>query len=93
MARATVTPPRDGSYELRAATVAEASSGFAVALGESIGGRIVRAILGALAIGALLTLAGIGLIVATSVRRRRRTTPSAPPPPPPAPAGIAGLEG
>jgi hypothetical protein len=68
---ATVRPPRAGTYTLRVAGDATASGGYGVALGESIGGRIVRAIGGALALGALLGFAGIGLIIATWVRRRR----------------------
>lgn len=90
-AQATVTPPRAGRYVVSAATTQEPSAGLEVALGESIGGKLVRAILGAFAIGGLLLVAGIILIVMTAVKRRRR-----PPPPPPAPAApvpIAGLEG
>jgi len=98
---ATVTPPRAGTYELRAATTADPSAGFEVALGESIGGRIVRTILGALGIGGGLLAAGLALMITTGVRRKRRA--AAPPPPPsspgPAPpsssghAGIGGLPG
>ena len=81
-AQGTVTPRRAGIYELRAATTAAPSAGFAVALGDSIAGRIVRTILGAFAIGGLLLAAGVALIVTTGVRRRggargrrrRRTT-------------------
>jgi len=87
---ATVTPPRAGSYELRAAATADPASGFEVALGDSIAGRIVRALLGAFAIGGVLLAAGIALAVTTGVRRRR--TP-APPSPPSQHAGIAGLPG
>ncbi len=90
-AQATVTPPRAGRYVVSAATTQEPSAGLDVALGESIGGKIVRAILGAFAIGGLLLVAGIILIVMTVTKRRRR--PPAPSPDPTAPAPIAGLEG
>jgi len=70
----TVTPPRAGTYDLRAATAADLSAGYAVALGDSIAGRIVRTILGAFAIGGLLLAAGIALLVTTGVRRRRSAT-------------------
>jgi len=86
----TVTPARAGSYELRAAAGADPAAGFEVALGDSIGGRIVRAILGAFAIGGLLMAAGIALAVTTGVRRSRRTAAASPPSDHP---GIAGLPG
>lgn len=89
-AQATVTPPRAGRYIVSAATTQEPSAGLEVALGESIGGKIVRAILGAFAIGGLLLVAGIILIVMTVAKRRRRPPP---PPAPDAPGRIAGLEG
>ena len=73
-AAGTVTPTRAGVYELRAATTASPSAGFAVALGDSIGGRIVRTILGAFAIGGVLLAAGIALLVTTGVRRGKRRT-------------------
>lgn len=88
-AQATVTPPRAGRYVVSAATTQEPSAGLEVALGESIGGKILRAILGAFAVGGVFLVAGIILIVMTATRRRR--TP--PPPTPQAPAPIAGLEG
>jgi len=88
-AQGTVTPPRAGTYELRAATTADPSAGFAVALGDSIAGRIVRTILGAFAIGGVLLAAGIALVVTTRVRRARRR----PPQPPSGHTGLAGLEG
>jgi hypothetical protein len=87
---ATVTPPRAGAYELRAAAPADPASGFAVALGDSIAGRIVRPILGAFAIGGVLLAAGIALAVTTGVRRSRRAAASSPPSDH---AGIAGLPG
>ena len=88
-AQGTVTPPRAGIYELRAATAAEPAAGYAVALGDSIAGRIVRTILGAFAIGGLLVAAGIALIVTTAVRSRRR----GPSGPSSGHAGLAGLQG
>jgi hypothetical protein len=93
---ATVTPPRAGVYSLRAATTAGPAAGLQVALGDSIAGRIVRTILGAFAIGGLGLVAGIGLIVATAVRRKRRRGADLPPPPPPPSSehsGVAGLPG
>lgn len=78
---ATVTPPRAGVYRVRTG----GADGYRLAIGESVGGRIVSAIVGAFAIGGVLGIAGIGLIVATGVRRSRRRR--APPP------GAAGLPG
>jgi hypothetical protein len=91
----TVTPARAGVYSLRAATTADPAAGFEVAVGESVAGRIVRTVLGALAIGGIGLAAGIGLIVTTGVRRRARGRGPGPEPPP-APsehAGVAGLPG
>jgi len=73
-AQGTVTPPQAGIYELRAASAADPAAGYAVALGDSIAGRIVRTILGAFAIGGVLLAAGIALLVTTGVRRRRSAT-------------------
>jgi hypothetical protein len=67
---ATITPPRDGDYIVRARG-AGAGGAYQLALGPSIGGRIVAAIVGAFAIVGVLGLAGIGLLVATGVRRSR----------------------
>jgi len=83
-ATATVTPPRAGRYIITVGSDFEASAGYGVALGESIAGRIVRAILGAVLIGGLLLFVGIGMIVRTAVLRKRAGSQ---------PAGIAGLEG
>jgi hypothetical protein len=94
-AAGTVTPPRAGPYVLRSATSAP-GGGYGVALGESIGGRILRTILGAFAIGGLGVAAGVGLIVTTGVRRRRRGAgppPSSPTPSSSSHAGLAGLDG
>jgi hypothetical protein len=65
-ARSTVTPPRPGDYRV---SVHSDSNQGAVALGESIAGRIVRAILGAFAVGGLIGLGGIALLATTIVRR------------------------
>ena len=70
------------------AAPADPASGFEVALGDSIAGRILRAILGAFAIGGVLLAAGIALAVTTGVRRSRRTSP-----PRRHHAGIAGPPG
>ena len=67
-ARGTVTPPRAGDYAIRA----RGGGGdplAAVALGPSIAGKLARTIVGALAIGGVLGLTGLGLLVATAVRR------------------------
>lgn len=90
---ATVTPPRAGVYDVRAATTADPSGGFEVALGESIGGRIVSTILGALAIGGLGVAAGVALIVTTGVRRKRRRAAAPPPSSSSDHSGLAGLPG
>ncbi|MEA2219239.1 MAG: hypothetical protein QOJ35_1865 [Solirubrobacteraceae bacterium] len=86
-AQATVTAPRAGSYRVLAAGTAP-GGGYAIALGESVGGKIVGAILGALLVGAVLGGSGIALLIVTGVRRSRSRR-RAPPPdgwPPPAPA-------
>ena len=79
-AAGTVTPSRAGTYVLRTAA-SDRGAGYGVALGESIGGRIVRTILGAFAIAGLGMVAGIGLIVTTGLRRRRRGAPAPSSPP------------
>jgi hypothetical protein len=77
-AQATVTPPRAGVYRVRTAGVPE-GSGYQLAIGESVGGKIVSAIVGAFAIGGGLGIGGIALIIVTAVRRSRRR--KQPPPP------------
>jgi hypothetical protein len=84
-ALATVTPPRAGAYRVRTEGV-DGSSGYRLAIGETIGGKIVSAVVGAFAVGAILGIAGIGLLIATGVRRSRRRRQ-----PPPAPGGLPGL--
>jgi hypothetical protein len=69
-AQATVTPPRAGVYRVR--TSGDSAGSFQVALGDSIAGKIVSAVVGALVIGAVFGIAGIVLLILT--RRRRRAT-------------------
>jgi hypothetical protein len=76
----TVTPPRAGRYVVR--TTSATPGSYNLAIGDSIAGRIVGAILGAFAVGGVLALAGIGLIVATSIRRSRRRAAAQEPPNP-----------
>jgi len=72
-AQATVTPSRAGTYAVRTSG-AQGTSAAQVAFGRSIAGPLLRSILGAFAIGGLLTGAGIALLVVTIVRRRRART-------------------
>jgi outer membrane lipoprotein SlyB len=84
-AQATVTPPRAGDYSVVTGGV-EAGRGYSVALGESIAGKLVATILGAVAVGAVLGISGLVLVIVTSVRRSRRRKPPVPaawPPPQP----------
>jgi hypothetical protein len=82
-ARATVTPPRAGVYRVRTGGV-DASSGYQIAIGESVSGKIVSAIVGAFVVGGVLGVSGIALLVVTGVRRsrRRQRKPSGGWPPP-----------
>jgi hypothetical protein len=67
---ATVTPPTTGDYLVR--TDGDPGPGTAnVALGESLAGPLLRMILGAFGIGAVLCLSGVALIGVTAVRRSR----------------------
>ena len=68
MARGTVTPARAGDYAIRARG-GGGDPQAAVAVGPSIAGKLARTIGGALAIGAVLGLTGLGLLIATAVRR------------------------
>jgi hypothetical protein len=73
-AQATVTPPRPGAYRVRTTGGDEAGS-FELALGDSVGGKVVSAVVGALMIGAVFGIAGIVLLIRTCRRRapcRRR---------------------
>ncbi len=72
---ATVTPPRAGAYRVRT----DGPSGYQLAIGESVSGKIVSAVLGAFAVGGVLGIAGIGLLIATGVRRSRRRQRQPPP--------------
>jgi hypothetical protein len=58
-------------YRVRT-TSGESAGSFQVALGDSIAGKIVSAVVGALLIGAVFGIAGIVLLILT--RRRRRAT-------------------
>lgn len=80
-AEATVTPPRAGDYVV---SVEQSPGTDGVALGDSIATSLVGGIGGAVAIGAVLGLAGLILIVVTAVRRGTRRPP--PPATPPAAA-------
>ncbi len=70
-AQATVTPPHAGTYRVRTAAD-DSASGYQLAIGESIGGKIVSAVVGAFVVGGVLGIAGLGLLIATGVRRSRR---------------------
>ena len=70
---ATITPPRAGRYDVRvrADTVGE-GNGFQLAIGESIGAKIVGGLVGTFAIGGVLGIAGLVLLIVTGVRRSKR---------------------
>jgi len=72
-AHATIEPPRAGRYDVRVRgdTVSE-GSGFQLAIGETIAGEIVGALVGALAIGSVFGIAGLVLLIVTGVRRSNR---------------------
>jgi hypothetical protein len=78
-AQATVTPPRAGVYRVRTAGGDTAGS-FQLALGDSVGGKIVSAVAGALVIGAVFGIAGIVLLIRTRRRRRAALPQSSPSP-------------
>ena len=65
----TVEIPEDGEYEI----VSEPITGGAttVAVGPSVAGKLVTAIVGALVIGALGVIAGVILLIVTGIRRRK----------------------
>ena len=71
-ARRALRRPHDG----------QSAGGYKLAIGESIAGRIVSAIVGAFAVGGILAIGGTGLIVATSIRRSRRRAAAQEPPNP-----------
>jgi hypothetical protein len=77
LAQATVTPPRAGVYRVRT-TSAVAPGSFQLALGNSIAGKIVFAVVGALVIAAVFGIAGIVLLIRTRRRRRRAAPPRDP---------------
>lgn len=70
---ATVTPPRAGLYDVRT----DGPEGYRLAIGESIGGQLVRTLVGALLIGAVFGIAGVLLLIMTGVRRSRAPAPHA----------------
>jgi hypothetical protein len=76
-AQATVTPPRAGVYRVRTSGV-DAQSGYQIAIGESVGGKIVSGVVGAFVVGGVLGISGIVLLVVTGVRRSRRRKSQAP---------------
>jgi len=69
-AQGTLTPPRAGSYRVRVSADPQ-SPDAGIALGESISTPLLRTILGTLAIGGVLGIAGIALIIVTGIRRSR----------------------
>lgn len=75
-AQATVTPPRAGVYRVRA-TSSVAAGSFQLALGNSIAGKFVFAVVGALVIATVFGIAGIVLLILTHRRRRRAMPPQA----------------
>lgn len=73
-AQATVTPERAGAYVVRTTSDVR-PIGANVALGRSIAGPIVSALVGAFAIGLLLIASGSIMLAVTAVRRSRRAPP------------------
>lgn len=65
--------PRDGRYRLTVSDDGAATAGAELAIGEGIGSRIVRIIVGGFAIFFVGAIAGTVLIVVTATRRRRTT--------------------
>jgi len=74
---ATVTPPRAGRYVVRTQGVRDGL--YELAIGDSIAGKLVAAILGAFVVGGIFALSGTALIVVTSIRRSRRRKAQASP--------------
>ncbi len=81
---ATVTPPRAGEYTLYAADI-DGRAGYGLAIGDAIGAKIVRMVVGGFAIGGTLVGIGIAVTVTTAVRRSRARNAK----PPRAPAASA----
>lgn len=81
---ATVTPPHAGDYVLHTGGQG-ASTGYEIAIGDSIAGRIVRTVLVPFVLAAVLGIPGIALIVVTAVRRSRTSREHDAPAPAPAP--------
>jgi len=76
-ALATVTPPHAGDYRVR--TEGEGSSDYRLAIGDSVGGKIVSAVVGAFVVGGVLGISGIALIIIAAVKRSRRRRQQPPP--------------
>jgi hypothetical protein len=87
-AQATVTPPRAGVYRVQTDGVDE-GSGYQIAIGESVSGKIVSAVVGAFIVGGVLGISGIALLIVTGVRRSRRRRSQPPGAWPP--AGAPGI--
>lgn len=68
-AQYTVDIPEDGEYDIQADGIS--GSATTVAVGPSVAGQLVSAIVGALLIGGIGVLAGIVILIVTGTRRRR----------------------
>ena len=78
----TFTAEQAGDYEL--SSTSRLSTGISsLAVGKSIGGDIVSAVVGAFAIGGLGVLVGAIVLIVTAIRRSRANRERRPPPPPP----------
>ena len=83
-AQATVTAPAAGVHDVRIAAPADLV-GYELAFGDSIAGRVGRIIGVAFVIGGVLGLGGLGVMIASGVRRSRSRRPSPDWPPPSVP--------
>jgi hypothetical protein len=71
-AQATVAPTHAGAYRVRTSSD---TTGYEMAIGDSIASKLVATIAGAFVLGGLFGIAGIVMLVVTGVRRSRRRTP------------------
>ena len=78
----TFTAEQAGDYEL-SSTGLDSSGISSLAVGKSIGGDIVSAVVGAFVIGGLGVLVGAVVLIVTAVRRSRAKRERRPPTPPP----------
>ena len=78
----TFTAEQAGEYEL-SSTGLESSGISSLAVGKSIGGDIVSAIVGAFVIGGLGVLVGVIVLIVTGIRRSSAKRERRPPTPPP----------